>query len=32
MSFDDALKRAQEKGYAEANPAAMWEGHDTAEK
>lgn len=32
MSFDDALKRAQEKGYAEANPAADVEGHDTCRK
>jgi len=32
MDFDEALKRAQEKGYAEANPAADVEGHDTCRK
>ena len=31
-SFDDALKEAQEKGFAERNPAADVEGHDTARK
>lgn len=31
-SFDAALKRAQEKGYAEANPAADVDGHDAARK
>ncbi|MBR1486494.1 MAG: homoserine dehydrogenase, partial [Synergistaceae bacterium] len=31
-NFDDALKEAQEKGYAERNPAADVEGHDTARK
>lgn len=30
--FDAALKEAQEKGYAERNPAADIEGHDTARK
>ena len=30
--FDAALKEAQEKGYAEKNPAADIEGHDTARK
>jgi len=30
--FDSALKEAQEKGYAERNPAADVEGHDTARK
>ena len=30
--FDAALKEAQEKGYAERNPAADVEGHDTARK
>ena len=28
LSFDDALKEAQEKGYAEADPTADIEGHD----
>ena len=32
MSFDAALKEAQAKGYAENNPAADIEGHDTARK
>ena len=32
MSFDAALKRAQEKGYAEANPSADVDGHDAARK
>lgn len=31
-SFDDALKDAQEKGYAERNPAADIEGHDACRK
>ena len=30
--FADALKEAQEKGFAERNPAADVEGHDTARK
>lgn len=30
--FDEALKEAQEKGFAERNPAADVEGHDTARK
>ena len=32
MSFDAALKEAQAKGYAENNPAADIEGHDTKRK
>ena len=32
LSFEDALKEAQQKGYAEANPAADVEGHDAARK
>lgn len=32
MTFDDALKLAQEKGYAEKNPAADIEGHDACRK
>jgi len=32
LSFDVALKQAQELGYAEANPAADVEGHDTCRK
>ncbi len=32
VSFDEALKEAQEKGYAEANPAADVEGLDAARK
>ena len=32
MSFDDALKMAQELGYAERNPAADVEGHDACRK
>ncbi len=32
ISFDTALKQAQEKGYAERNPAADVEGHDAARK
>ena len=32
MSFEDALARAQEKGYAERNPAADVEGHDSCRK
>ncbi len=32
MSFDDALKLAQEKGYAERNPAADVEGFDACRK
>ncbi len=31
-SFSDALKEAQEKGYAEADPTLDIEGHDTAHK
>lgn len=31
-SFEDALKDAQEKGYAERNPAADVEGHDACRK
>lgn len=31
-SFDDALKTAQKLGYAESNPAADVEGHDTCKK
>ena len=30
--FSDALREAQEKGFAERNPAADVEGHDTARK
>ena len=30
--FDDALAEAQEKGYAEQNPSADVEGHDTCRK
>lgn len=32
MDFDTALKLAQEKGYAEKNPAADIEGHDACRK
>jgi homoserine dehydrogenase len=32
LSFDEALREAQEKGYAEADPAADIDGHDTAHK
>lgn len=32
QSFDEALKAAQELGYAERNPAADVEGHDTCRK
>ncbi len=32
MKFDDALKLAQELGYAESNPAADVEGHDACRK
>lgn len=32
MSFDDALKMAQQLGYAERNPAADVEGHDACRK
>lgn len=32
QSFSDALKDAQDKGYAERNPAADVEGHDTCRK
>jgi homoserine dehydrogenase len=32
MSFDEALKQAQEKGFAEANPAADVEGTDACRK
>ncbi|MBQ1546257.1 MAG: homoserine dehydrogenase [Clostridia bacterium] len=32
MSFEDALALAQEKGYAEKNPAADVEGHDACRK
>ncbi len=31
-SFEDALRSAQEKGYAEKNPAADIEGHDACRK
>lgn len=31
-SFDDALKNAQQNGYAEADPTADIEGHDTCRK
>ena len=32
VDFEDALKEAQEKGFAERNPSADVEGHDTARK
>ncbi len=32
MEYDDVLKIAQEKGYAERNPAADVEGHDACRK
>lgn len=32
LAFDEVLKRAQEKGYAERNPAADIEGHDACRK
>lgn len=32
MGFDEALERAQKKGYAEANPAADIEGYDACRK
>ena len=32
MSFEDALKQAQDLGYAEADPTADVEGHDAASK
>lgn len=32
MPFDDALKLAQDKGFAEKNPAADIEGHDACRK
>ena len=32
MQFDDALKLAQELGFAERNPAADIEGHDACRK
>lgn len=32
LTFEDALKEAQEKGYAERNPAADVEGHDACRK
>lgn len=32
LSFDDALRQAQELGYAEADPTADVEGHDAAAK
>ncbi len=32
LSFDDALKEAQAKGYAEADPTADVEGHDACRK
>lgn len=32
VSFDEVLRRAQEKGYAERNPAADIEGHDACRK
>lgn len=32
LAFDDVLKSAQDKGYAERNPAADIEGHDACRK
>ncbi|MDD3288468.1 MAG: homoserine dehydrogenase [Alphaproteobacteria bacterium] len=32
LSFSDALKEAQEKGYAESDPSMDIDGHDTAHK
>ncbi|MDR3062964.1 MAG: homoserine dehydrogenase [Methanobrevibacter sp.] len=32
LEFDEVLKEAQEKGYAEADPTFDIEGHDTAQK
>ncbi|MCL2688109.1 MAG: homoserine dehydrogenase [Methanobrevibacter sp.] len=32
LAFEDVLKEAQEKGYAEADPTFDIEGHDTAQK
>jgi len=32
LAFDAALKEAQQKGYAEADPSADIDGHDTAHK
>jgi homoserine dehydrogenase len=32
LGFDDALRQAQQKGYAEADPSADIDGHDTANK
>lgn len=32
MSYDDVLKEAQDKGYAEADPTADVDGHDAAAK
>lgn len=32
LGFEDALRQAQEKGYAEADPSADIDGHDTANK
>jgi homoserine dehydrogenase len=32
LSFDEALRQAQAKGYAEADPSADIDGHDTANK
>jgi homoserine dehydrogenase len=32
LSFDDALREAQEKGYAEADPSLDVDGHDAAHK
>ena len=32
LQFDEVLKRAQDKGYAERNPAADIEGHDASRK
>jgi len=32
VSYDEILKRAQDKGYAERNPAADVEGHDACRK
>ena len=32
LSFEDALKEAQEKGYAERNPSADIDGHDACRK
>ena len=32
MSFEEALAKAQQKGYAEADPTADVDGHDAARK